>query len=551
MIAVTATTCDGTFFALCIQAGLSWLEVHRDAVNAMNVFPVPDGDTGTNMWHTLQSGMSAVMAAPSEHIGQVSDTLARGALRGARGNSGTILSMLLRGFADALAGQPDMDAALFREACDNAVKYAYATVSSVMSPVEGTILTVARVAAERLHAEDEGTQDLRHLTEHLLHHAQIALEDTPNQLPVLKAANVVDSGGYGLVTIMDGVVRFLDGESITTSISAQPTPVAQNWQQALVPEDEQGYGYDVQFLMLGDALDVQKVRQDISAMGWSPLIDGDNTLIKVHIHVHNPADPIGYAITQGAQLDDIVVENMQKQYLAYVAQREQREVPTTLTDDIGVITVAAGDGLAEILTQYGAASVIHGGQTMNPSVDDFVNAIRVLPHKNIILLPNNGNVILTANQVAPLMPERNIVVVGSKTIPQGMSALLAYWDRREGMPLDETSTLMKRVLGNVKTLEVTTASRDVRESNIQKGEWLGLLNDVPKVSGTDLQDVLLRLLHAADVESNELVSMYWGADINEHEAKAMQLAVQQTFPAQTVELLHGGQPLYPYIVSVE
>jgi hypothetical protein len=392
---------------------------------------------------------------------------------------------------------------------------------------------------------------LRYLTERLLHHAQIALEDTPNQLAVLKAAQVVDSGGYGLVTILAGVVRFLEGDTLVTSATMPAMSIATNWQEALVPEDEQGYGYDVQFLMLGESLDVQKVRQDISAMGWSPLIDGDNTLIKVHIHVHNPADPLGYAIGQGAQLDDIVVENMQKQYLAYVAQRQQRETVQELTDDIGVITVAAGEGLVDILTEYGAANVIHGGQTMNPSVDDFVNAIRALPHKNIILLPNNSNVILTANQVAPLLPERNIAVVGSKTIPQGMAALLAYWDRREGMPLEETASVMKRVLGNVKSLEVTTASRDVPDSHIKKGEWLGLINDVPKVSGEDLANIVVRLLNLAEAGRSELITLYWGADVDETTSKAMQSTVQAAFPAQTVELLYGGQSLYPYILSVE
>lgn len=548
MIASHVTTCDGLLYAVCIGAALAWLEKQRDAINAMNVFPVPDGDTGTNMWHTLHSAYSALDASPITHIGQASDVLARGALRGARGNSGTILSMLLRGFANGLADHDTMDAAQLKVACASAVQYAYDTVTAVMSPVEGTILTVARLAA--VGVADEAETDLGRLMERLLHHAQLALAQTPDLLPVLRQAGVVDSGGAGLVALIEGIVRFRQGESLEITQRATMVLPA-DWQHALEPDDEQGYGYDVQFLMLGTALDVKKVRQELSAMGWSPLIDGDSSLIKVHIHVHNPAEPIGYAIAQGAQLDDIVVENMQRQYLDYVGARQQRESAMTLTDDIAVVTTVTGDGLHALMREYGAAAVIAGGQTMNPSVEDFVHQVSALPNRQVILLPNNGNVVLTAAQVAQFLPERTIMVVPSKTIPQGIAALIAFWNRAEAATLEEVSATMRAALGSVQTLEITTASRDVADRQIRQGEWLGLLNDVPQFSGTDMRDILLRLLHQADTASRELISLYYGADVTAAEAETMHAVVSREFPAQSVELLAGGQPLYPYIVSLE
>jgi uncharacterized protein len=327
VLEVRSDMVDGKLLKWLLAAGVHWLEHHKQQVNNMNVFPVPDGDTGTNMLLTIRKAYQQIATSDEGHAGIVFEKIARGALTGARGNSGTILSMLLRGFAQVVKDNEVLDAKAFVQGCQGAVTYAYDTVRSVMEPVEGTILTVARESVESLKTFAEGETNLKVLLTHMIGAAYQSLENTPNLLPKLKEAGVVDSGGMGLVYILEGMKRFLDGEPVTFDDASSRVVVAENeaWQTALIPDDEAGYGYDVQFLMIGKNMDVSQVRQDISAMGWSPLIDGDNQLIKVHVHVHNPGEPLSYAIGLGIELDDIVVENMQAQYLQYVQERSERE----------------------------------------------------------------------------------------------------------------------------------------------------------------------------------------------------------------------------------
>lgn len=546
MIASTARICDGLLFTICIRAALMWLEQHRDAVNAMNVFPVPDGDTGTNMWHTLQSAAAAIQPLDTRHIGQVSDALARGALRGARGNSGTILSMLLRGFANGLSGVEVMDAEAFLRACQSAVDYAYETVRAVMPPVEGTILTVAHAAAQRIskHADLE----LYDLYAAFVREARQALMTTPDLLPVLRQAGVVDSGGYGLVLILEGVLRFLDGEPLgQADLAGLPTLTILSASEQS-PKQSEEYGYDVQFLMIGDNLPLEQIRRDISAMGWSPLVDGDGSLVKVHVHVENPAVPLDYAVRLGAQLDDVVVENMQRQALAY--QNRTRPQEPTVVEGVGVVAVAAGDGLRQVMLEYGADEVISGGQTMNPPVADFVAAAQRIRYRSVIFLPNNRNLILTAEQAAALLPDQQVHVVQTKSIPQGMAALLAYLDGRE-QPVAVMLERMTAAARAVITLEVTTASRDVAQSGIHKGEWLGLKNGTPVVHGADLASVTLALLADAEADQHELLTVFVGSELADEQADALRAQMAERYRHLTIEWLNGGQPLYPLLMSLE
>jgi DAK2 domain fusion protein YloV len=334
---------------------------------------------------------------------------------GARGNSGVLLSQLWQGFAQSVRGYEIFDAQGFARACQSAVQAAY---QAVIKPVEGTILTVSREAMEVVVAQSAQERDLKNLLRVMVEAAQASLVRTPQLLPVLKEAGVVDSGGMGLVLILEGMLKLL-----TARIDLQPDKAlvdTENWQQALAPEDEEGYGYDVQFLIRGERLDVDAVRKAIDAMGWSTLVVGDARLIKVHVHVHDPGQPISYAIRLGAALDDIVVENMQLQYEGYVEERLAREAGAARkVDGVAVVVVASGAGLCRLfLDELNAAHVITGGQTMNPSTEDFLTAIDSLPNDEIILLPNNPNIIMAARQAASMSPGKKITIVPSRTIPQ-------------------------------------------------------------------------------------------------------------------------------------
>ena len=561
VVDVKREVCDGQLLKWMFSAGVAWLESNCDQVNHMNVFPVPDGDTGTNMLLTIQKAQEQASTSQSKHIGEISDLIARGALRGARGNSGTILAMLLRGFADGLQGLEEMDAAAFARACQNASDYAYTTVRKVMDPVEGTILTVAREAAAAVSQAATDHRELRPVLETLVTAARESLDRTPEMLPVLKQAGVVDSGGLGLVHIFEGGLRLLEGKSVKINIRANGAkaldePEPQRWQEALIPDDEEGYGYDVQFLMLGEALNIDKVRTDISAMGWSPLIDGDSKLIKVHIHVHNPGEPISYAIGLGAELDDIVVENMQAQYHQYVSDRETRETPQDKqVDGIAVITVSPGDGLMKLFDEYTAARIIEGGQTMNPSTEDFLAAIDSLESDEIIILPNNKNIILAAEQAASVTQDRKVYVVPSRNVPQGVMALLTYGDLKEaGEPVDAVYQGMLEALTAVESCEVTIATRDalIDGVTVKNGQYIGLLNGKLIVSDDETFPVIHTLFtkcHVAD--DYELATIYYGKDVTAAEVDTLVSQLEAEYTDLEIESVYGGQPLYPYIISVE
>jgi DAK2 domain fusion protein YloV len=552
---------DGQTLKYLFSGGVIWLAHHAERINILNVFPVPDGDTGTNMLLTVRKAESYLNKVSDDHIGRVTAAIAEGARYGARGNSGTILSMLFQGFAQALKGHDHMDAALFAEACQRAVDYAYDTVRSAMEPREGTILTVARLAAAAVVERAQTNDSLHDLFDLLLKAAKTALDDTPNQLAVLKEAGVVDSGGAGLVALLEGIKRLRDGDDDYDSIipeldlpqNGAVKQVEQDWEAAIVPDDERGYGYDVQFLMLGRDLDVEQVRRDISALGWSPLIDGNSNTVKVHIHVYNPAEPIHYAIQTGAELEDVVIENMQRQYEAYVAQRGGRnDEKAAITDEIAVIAVGRGAGLTRALREYGAAAVIEGGQTMNPSASNFVDVIKSLPNTRVVLLPNNGNIILAAREAAALS-DKEVHVVPTKSFPQGIAALLAYSNHLDES-LDEIVVSMSDATKHVRTFEVTIATRTLDSINgvmVNEGDYFALVDNQPAAADPQLQSVVLAALAKIQAETYELVTVYYGADVSEESASALIEALKSAYPMLEYECVNGGQPLYPYLLSVE
>jgi DAK2 domain fusion protein YloV len=544
---------DGYLVKQLLGAGLTWLEQNKEKVNRLNVFPVPDGDTGTNMYLTMRNAYLEVATLEEAHVGKLSSALAHGALKGARGNSGVILSQIFAGTAKALDGHARLTAPLLADACRSAVDAAY---SAVEKPVEGTILTVSRQMMEAVLKRQQEEHDLIALLKSMVFAGRAALRHTPELLPVLKKAGVVDSGGAGLVYIFEGMLRSLCGKALVVGEAAVPE-AAETWQDALVPEDELGYGYDVQFLMRGDNLNIETVRKDISEMGWSTLVVGDNSLIKVHVHVHNPGEPLSYAISSGANLDDIVVENMQRQYEEYVDQRtEQNADIRTDIPGVAVITVASGKGLRKLFTeQLNAAHVISGGQTMNPSTGDFLNAINALPNTDIVLLPNNKNVILAAQQAAANATGKNVRVVPSTTIPQGIATMFEYLNlcTHGECTLDQIVNAMSGVLGDVITCEITNATRDAELEGVQvrAGQYVGLINDTLTIAGDNIIQVARDLLKTAGAEKHERITLYYGSDTTETQANQLRDTLAQDFKKQEFEVVFGGQALYPYIISIE
>jgi hypothetical protein len=544
--------CDGHLLKRLTEAGLAWLESNQEKVNQLNVFPVPDGDTGTNMSLTMRKAYDAIAGMDDAHVGKVSRAIADGALNGARGNSGVILSQWWRGFATALHDHSTFDSLLFAQACRSAVESAY---RGVVKPVEGTILTVTREAMEAVAERAKQEKNLQTLFETKVQAAYTSLRHTPDLLPLLREAGVVDSGGQGWTFMIEGMLRLLRGEDIHHRSAQVVTVGRPGWQDAIVPDDQEGYGYDVQFLMHGRGLDVDAVRAAISEIGWSTLVVGDENLIKVHVHVHDPGVPISYAIRLGAELDDVVVENMQLQYKQYVAERAARESRVHApVEGAAVVAVASGEGFQRLFgTDLGAAYVITGGQTMNPSTEAFLTAIQSLPNDEILLLPNNPNVIMAARQAAELAEGKRVRVVASRTLPQGVAAMIEYMNERASLPFDELAEAMMDATSRVKTVEITRATRSVSLNGVavSEGQIIGLVDDQLMSGGDSLETVVRDALKRAQAEQAELLTLYYGSDVNQKQAEALANALNQTFPDQVVEVAMGGQPLYPYIIGIE
>lgn len=548
--------CTGATLKAMVAAARDWLDRHHTLVNQLNVFPVPDGDTGINMLMTMRNAVKEAQQASDDDFGQVAVKIAHGAMMGSRGNSGTILSQLWQGFAHAVRDHQTIDAELFvrglREAADAAYR-------GVIKPVEGTILTVAREAAEGAEAALQETRDPVEILARSVQRAKDALARTPEMLPILQKAGVVDSGGSGLVYILEGILLHLQGQAIQVE-HAEAEPV-EDLELTLAPEDELGYGYDVQFILTGNNLDVSVVRAAIDSMGWSTLVVGDAEAIKVHVHVHDPGIPLSYGVSLGT-LSDIVVENMQEQYHDYVRQRTaktageagprspQFELPELHEDDIGVVAVASGEGIARVLRQLGATQLVMGGQTNNPSTQEILDAIQAVPARRVVILPNNKNIILAAEQAARLAKDHQTVVIPTRSMPQGISALLPY---DASGAFDEVVSAMTAAKDDVITGEVTTATRSVELNgvNVEKGQIIGLVDGVLAVAGSDIKQVLSELLLKMCTQSCELITFYYGNDLQEPEARAIVDELSGQYPNQEFELVYGGQAHYHFIVSAE
>ena len=550
--------CDGRAFQKIAQAGRDWLDKHHAVVNQLNVFPVPDGDTGTNMLMTMRNAIKEATQQEIDDVGEVASRIAHGAMMGSRGNSGTILSQIWQGLAHAIKNEHELNAPLLvkglREASDTAYR-------GVIKPVEGTILTIARESAEEAELAIQETQDMVAILERVINRAKDALSRTPQMLPILQKAGVVDSGGSGLVYIMEGMLRYVRGETIEID-HTMGAEAAEDLATALAPEDEEGYGYDVQFIIKGDGLQVNVIRSAIDAMGWSTLVVGTEEAVKVHVHVHDPGIPLSYGVSLGT-ISDIVVENMQEQFQDYLRDRTDHSgthidpgasdawaAPELEMDDIGVVTVASGDGIARVFRQLGASELVMGGQTNNPSTQEILDAIQRVPTRRIILLPNNKNIILAAEQAARLATDQEVVVVPTRTMPQGISALLPYDPQGD---LHEVAQAMQDAKNEIITGEITTATRSVELNGVQveEGQIIGLIDGTLTTSGDNLNDVVVAMLDEMQVADRELVTIYFGNGITQSDADALTDSLRSRFIDQEFELVYGGQPHYHYILSAE
>jgi len=538
---------NGLRFKELIQAGYLWLKSQEQAVNAFNVYPVPDGDTGTNMRHTIEAAWKAIANSEDTSVGAVAKAVANGALRGSRGNSGIILSQLLRGFARSLDGKDEAMTVDLAQAFREAANTAY---GGVKNPVEGTILTVARETADA--AEQAAKEDLSlfQMLDRVTDAAHESVQRTPTLLKILKEAGVVDSGGYGFYAILDGMRRYLRGDRIDAPPAEVEIAKAATGEAAT---EESGYGYDVQYLihaLPGTTLNVDEVRIAIENMGDCPLVLGDEQIIKVHVHVPDPGVPISYGVKLGS-LRDVVVEDMQAQSEVFLPSETKKAAEPEHEDEVetGIVAVAAGDGLLKLFKELGARAIVEGGQTMNPSVEDLLNAIQRAKARNVIVLPNNGNIVMTAQQAAQIS-EIPAHVVTTKTLPQGIGALMAFnFEQDTHANVDSMAAASKRIT----TGEITISTRDVTINNVsvKNGQIIGLIDDKLSNAGEDVAQVLLDLLKIAGTDGREVISLYYGNNQSEAQANAVAEQVREAYPDQAVDVYYGGQPHYYFVVGIE
>ncbi len=532
-----------------LQAGQDWLKTHIDLVNRLNVFPVPDGDTGTNMWLTMRAATENVERVTNNEAGTVALGAAQGALMGARGNSGVILSQFLQGIAVGLANLTTFTTRDFAHATQLGADMAYKSVSE---PIEGTILTVARAAAEAAKHSSEINQDLLLVLLETVKAAKIAEANTPSLLPILREAGVTDSGGQGLVCILEGALRFLNGQPVdadTDEANIQPL-------QSDLGTLETDFGYDVQFLIHGEQLDVEDIRQHINAIGWSTLVVGNTQTVKVHVHVCDPGVPLSYGVTKGS-LADVVVEDMQAQAKDFVRENSQKSTAPHLTvwpdgmgTTISTVAIVPGKGLAHIFQSLGVSQVLSGGQTMNPSTQELLNAIGKANTNDVLVLPNNSNVILAAQQ-AKKLASKNVQIIPTKTIPQGIAALLSFNHQAN---LETNIQQMMHASRQIQTIEVTQSVRDTTLSGLQIkfGDIIGLFNGELVSVGQDFDSVTLDVIaRKIKPENLEVVTIYFGQDISHEQAEALAKQIDTHYPNLEVEVHDGGQPHYYYIISLE
>jgi uncharacterized protein len=558
-------TLDGPALKRVFTAGFHWLERHKEYINALNVYPVPDGDTGKNMTLTMAAAIKATANETDASASAFMEAFSRGALMGARGNSGSILSQSLRGFSKAIAGKDTITPADFAAALQEGSRAAYECVEK---PVEGTILTVAREAAEAaMRASASPDITFPQLLDETVRAGKAAVERTPDQLQKLKDAGVVDAGGQGYMTVYEGVMRALKGEPVEPLTHAEREAMATGQKGNVEIEEE--FGYEVVFLLRGENLDIDGIRRTINAMGGvSTVVAGDGQMLKVHTHVPLPGKVLDYGVSLGS-LIDINIENLQEQSLEYARASAQERGLTDLDVhsaaaagngdrppappverlEIGVVAVAAGDGWARLFESYRLGGVVPGGQTMNPSTEDLLRAVEACPSDNVILLPNNRNILMSARQVNELTSKR-VAVIPSDSMPQGVAALLAFNHQAD---FDANAVAMARALTSVGTGEVTRAVRTTTIDGlaVNEGDLIGLADSRLVVRGQELEQVTHDLLMAMEAAGHEIITLFPGQETTPADAEAMTARVRSWFPNQEVETQRGDQPHYAYIIAVE
>ncbi|MBA3825598.1 MAG: DAK2 domain-containing protein [Ktedonobacterales bacterium] len=561
---------DGQDYRKAMLAAAAWLEQHRDQINKLNVFPVPDGDTGTNMAATMRAATAAVADSTDTNVSVVASKLSEGAIRGARGNSGVILSQILRGISVALDKKATFTAQEFADALQTAAQNAY---KAVIKPVEGTILTVIRESAEAAKAAvAKANCDLTTLMQEVVAKARQTVAHTPELLPMLKQAGVVDAGGQGLTTIFEGFLRYTRGESTTMPSRASMEMDVAEIHRGAVSIDEE-FGYEVVFLLRGEKLDMEGIRNAIVEMGGnSTVVAGDETIIKVHTHTLNPGKILDYGVSLGS-LEDINIENLQAQSLTYAAaSAKERGVADTSTatagainqgnptsrrlaqpyppvGDVAMVAVVAGPGFEQVFSGLNVNALVQGGQTMNPSTQELLDGVNSLPVSKVVLLPNNGNIIMSARQVNDLT-DKDVRVIPTRSMPQGVAAMMAY---NFDADFANNVAAMESAIGDIVTGEITIAVRDalIDGVNVQTGNTIGLVNDVLVAAGNDPQTVLHQTLEKMDVANHEVVTLYYGEGVSANEAQRTAQAMMEWYPDQPVEVVHGGQPYYTFVISAE
>jgi len=552
---VSITNLEGKRFAEMVLMGANQLSVNAKLVDALNVFPVPDGDTGTNMNLSMTSGAKEVESHINEHIGKVGQALSKGLLMGARGNSGVILSQLFRGFSKKIEAKASVNSVEFAEAFAAGVETAY---KAVMKPVEGTILTVAKDAAKAAVASAEVNEDIVAVMEDVVKEANASLQRTPDLLPVLKEVGVVDSGGQGLVFVYEGFLAQLKGEGVSvssvTSSMDQLVSVEHHMNVAdhINTEDiEFGFCTEimVRFEKDMEPFNEEEFRNYLDAKGDSLLVISDDEVVKVHVHTEHPGEVLNYGQKFGT-LIKIKVDNMREQHSSLVtADAPAAPVPSKKKEEYGIVTVAMGSGVADLFRSIGAKAVIEGGQTMNPSTEDIVKAIKEVNAKNVIILPNNKNIIMAAQQSVDLVDE-NVIVIPSKTVPQGMASLLAF---NPSLSAEDNESAMNDALSTVKTGQITFAVRDtsIDGLEIENGDFMGIAEGKILNKSKNKLEATKELLDSMIDEDSEILTIIYGEDVTESEVNELVEYCEEKFEDVEVELHDGKQPLYSFILAVE
>ena len=538
------TGVDGPLFKRALLGSLSWLSANHEEVNRLNVFPVPDGDTGTNMLLTLQSAVEDIKESDAAEVSKIAKLASHGSLMGARGNSGVILSQIFRGFARAVEGKSSLTPAELAAAFEEAANAAYRAVNK---PTEGTILTVAREAgrAAAAAAASPGATIPRVIAA-AADGARAAVLKTPSQLQILRDAGVVDAGGFGLQVILEGMLKTIEESESSNGALVTSRPVAAVASQVAVSLPEEGWGYCTEFLIEGSDLDLDVIKNQIEALGNSVLVVGEPELVKVHVHTDDPTRVITLAGRYGKLLK-LNVGDMSTQHRR-ILEDESQAARAPRPNGVGLVAVVAGRGLVDIFRGLGVDAIVEGGQTMNPSTQDMLTAIESVPYDEVILLPNNKNVILAAKQVLGLT-KKKVHVIETHSVPHGVAAVVAFRPDRPGA---ENLAAMKAEADRVHTIEVTHAVRDSRSNGlkVKKGDVIGLINDKLEAAGSDYGEVVNKALGklAGDFE---LITVYRGKDASDDELAQLESEIRSKYPGLEVEVQQGGQQHYPFILSVE